>query len=236
MDEKLPTELRITRFLARYRITPQTATGRTPAELLMSRLPKTHLDLLQGNLASRVHRKQDNQKKYDNASQLRVFENGDLVLTHSAPVGSRKITWIPGVVQRVTGPLSYELEIEGQSIVKRHVDQIRKRYCEVPSSVSVGSDFLMDFPLSTQFQPFHVTTPPEPVAISDGQASVNAPAVPPGTSTAGTSTAGTLTPGTPKAPSRPTVAKETVPVETTEPVVRRSLRVSKKPERFIERY
>ena len=118
MDEKL-----ITRFLALYRITPQTTTGRTPAELLMSRLLKTHLDLLQGNLESCVHRKQDNQKKYDNASQLRVFENGDLVFTHSAPVGSRKITWIPGVVQRVTGPLSYELEIEGQGIVKRHVDQ-----------------------------------------------------------------------------------------------------------------
>ena len=45
-----------------------------------------------------------------------VFENGDLVFTHSAPVGSRKITWIPGVVRCVTGPLSYELEIEGQGI------------------------------------------------------------------------------------------------------------------------
>ena len=151
MDEKLPIELRITRFLARYRITPQTTTGRTPAELLMSRLPKTHLDLLRGNLESRVHRKQDNQKKYDNASQLRVFENGDLMFTHSAPVGSRKITWIPGVVRRVTDPLSYELEIEGQGIVKHHVDQIRKRYCEVPSNVSVGSDFLMDFLLTTPF-------------------------------------------------------------------------------------
>ena len=93
MDKKLPIELRITRFLARYCITPQTTTGRAPAKLLiMSRLPKTHLDLLPGNLESRVHRKQDNQKKYDNASQLRVFENGDLVFTHSAPVGSRKIT------------------------------------------------------------------------------------------------------------------------------------------------
>ena len=173
MDEKLPIELRITRFLARYRITPQTTIDRTPAELLMSRLLKTHLDLLRGNLESRVYQKQDNQKKYDNASQLRVFENGDLVFTHSAPVGSRKITWIPGVVRRVTDPVSYELEIEGQGIVKRHVNQIRKRYCEVPSCVSVGSDFLMDFPLSTPFQPSHVIMPPEPVAISDGQASVN---------------------------------------------------------------
>ena len=80
MDEKLPIELHITRFLARYCITPQTTTGHTPAELLMSRLPKTHLDLLWGNLESHVHRKQDNQKKYDNASHLRVFENGDLCL------------------------------------------------------------------------------------------------------------------------------------------------------------
>ena len=49
------------------------------------------------------------------------------------------------------GPLSYEMEIEGQGIVKCHIDQIRMWYCEVPSSVSVGSDFLMDFPQNTPY-------------------------------------------------------------------------------------
>ena len=34
--EKLPIELRITQFLTHYRITPQTTTGHTRAELLPS--------------------------------------------------------------------------------------------------------------------------------------------------------------------------------------------------------
>ena len=73
MDGGLPLEVRVTRFLARYRITPQTTTGRAPAELLMNRIPKTHLDLLCGSLESRVLGKQDSQKKYDCGKKLRVF-------------------------------------------------------------------------------------------------------------------------------------------------------------------
>ena len=39
-------ELRISKFLFKYRITPQTTTGLSPAELLMGRKLRTHLDLL----------------------------------------------------------------------------------------------------------------------------------------------------------------------------------------------
>ena len=46
IDGGLLLEVRVTRFLVRYRSTPQTATGRAPAKLLMSRIRMTHLDLL----------------------------------------------------------------------------------------------------------------------------------------------------------------------------------------------
>ena len=39
-------QLRLTRFLFQYRITPHTTTGIAPAEMLMNRRPHSHLDLL----------------------------------------------------------------------------------------------------------------------------------------------------------------------------------------------
>ena len=177
MNENVPIVLRITLFLARYHITPQTTTGHTPAELLMNNLPKTHLNLLRGNVEVCVHCKQHKQREYDRANKLRVFENGDLVFTHSAPVGNCKITWMPGIVRRATGPLSYKLEVEGLDIVKHHVDQIRRQYGKGIPGVSDGPGDSMDFPLSTVLQPSQDARLPEPVALQDDEISVEAPAV-----------------------------------------------------------
>ena len=46
-------EVRISNFLFQYRVTPQTTTGFSPAELLMRRL-RTHLDLPHPDTASKV--------------------------------------------------------------------------------------------------------------------------------------------------------------------------------------
>ena len=53
----------IARFLFRYRITPHTTTGTSPAELLFGRIPQSHLDLLKPTLVEKVHTKQGNRKK-----------------------------------------------------------------------------------------------------------------------------------------------------------------------------
>ena len=39
-------ETNVCKFLFQYRITPQSTTGLSPAELLLNRKPKSHLDLL----------------------------------------------------------------------------------------------------------------------------------------------------------------------------------------------
>ena len=44
----------LVRFLFQHRITPHTTTGRSPAELLMCRRPRSHLDLLRPNVTDRV--------------------------------------------------------------------------------------------------------------------------------------------------------------------------------------
>ena len=51
IDDKLD------RFLFQYRITPHTTTGRSPAELLMGRSPRSHLDVLKPNVTDRVSNK-----------------------------------------------------------------------------------------------------------------------------------------------------------------------------------
>ena len=52
-------EGKIAQFLFHYHKTPHVTTGIAPAELLMHRQPKSHLDLLHPNVTSRVH---DNQQ------------------------------------------------------------------------------------------------------------------------------------------------------------------------------
>ena len=143
---------------------------------------------------------------------------GDPVFTYSAPVGSMKITWIPAVVERVTGPLSCDLEIEGQGIVRRHVDQICRRYSEKLPNEPDGPAFPYDIPVNTPPTVHHSSTA-EPIAIQDDQASADTSVIPPDTSAS---------------PPRTTAAEETVPMEASEPVPRTSERETRKPKRLIE--
>ena len=53
---------KISRFLFSYRITPQTTTGTSPAELLMGRTLRSRLHLLAPNLSQSVENKQEQQK------------------------------------------------------------------------------------------------------------------------------------------------------------------------------
>ena len=57
-------ETRISRFLFKYRTTPHTTTGVSPAELLMGRQLRSHLSLLHPDLTihDRVTNRQQNQK------------------------------------------------------------------------------------------------------------------------------------------------------------------------------
>ena len=55
---------RVNSFLLKYRTTPQTTTGISPAELLMGRKLRTHLDLLVLDIGERVRKRQNLQKHF----------------------------------------------------------------------------------------------------------------------------------------------------------------------------
>ncbi len=210
MDEATPLESRVLKFLTRYRIMPQSTMGRSPAELLLRRVLKTHLDLLRGNLESRVNERQQQQSKgHDVSVSLHTFAPGDNVFTHSTALGNSRVTWIPGIVQRVTGPLSYEIDLRDRGIVKRHVDQIRKRTCaDIPTPA-----------IPPKLDEIAPSSPPEvPATPIIEPPAVPIPEVPPES----------------QVQEVPEVQAPTQQTEETSKTLSRSTRVSKKPDRLIE--
>lgn len=131
-----PLETRLSRFLFRYRITPHTTTGVSPAELLMGRRLRSRLDLALPSLPSRVAAQQSKQATARNQhTKPRTFETGNQVYVRDLPTGK---DWLPGVVVNTCGPRSVEIRLEDDRIVRRHFDHIRDRtvpHCSVPASV-----------------------------------------------------------------------------------------------------
>ena len=124
--KKSDVRTKVNRFLFRYRCTPHSVTGSTPAELLMNRRLRTPLDLLRPSLRDRVKRKQEDQKKYhDNTKPVREFKVNDKVFVEN--YSGRGNRWWSGVVVEVTGPVSYKVALDDSRIVRRHVDQMRSR-------------------------------------------------------------------------------------------------------------
>ena len=113
---------KLSRFLLKYRITPHSTTGVAPSELLMGRRLRSRLDLLHPDLTDTVA----NKLTHDRKKPDRHFTVGDLVYVEDFTV-SRTTKWIPGVVQEVTGPVSYQIKLDNGAIVRRHVDSVRAR-------------------------------------------------------------------------------------------------------------
>ena len=123
---------RLSKFLFTYRIKPHTTTG---VELLKSRCPKSRFDRLFPNMQKHVQQKQSKQAMHhDNSKPLRNFAVGDVVYTRD--FSTPTVTWTPRSVVKVTGPLSYHIELADGRTVHRHVDAIRKRH-----SLQVNSHF-----------------------------------------------------------------------------------------------
>ena len=124
-SESESIECCLARILFQYRITPHSTTGISPSELLFGRRIRSHLDLMQPDLASHVEAKQRAQKKYHDAhSRDCTFEVGDAVFVKNFGSGQ---TWLPGQIQEIRGPVSYTVVVSDGHSFKRHVDHLRKR-------------------------------------------------------------------------------------------------------------
>ena len=118
-----PLETRLAKFLFHYRITPQTSTGVSPAQMLFGRPLRSRLDLVFPDVGTRIQKEPD-------PGRVRTFLVSDRVWCRDFTRGK----WIPGEISKTTGPLSYEVQLENGNVVRRHVDQLFRRTTEQQSS------------------------------------------------------------------------------------------------------
>ncbi|XP_024921034.1 uncharacterized protein K02A2.6-like [Cynoglossus semilaevis] len=144
---------RLSRFLFKYRLTPQTTTARTPAEMLMGRRPKSRLDLLRPDLKVKVARKQEKQKEsHDLHARERLLKPGDKVYVRNFCSNSKQ-QWLPGVIMTQNGPVSYVIKLSDGREFRRHQDHVRLRHDESPETVSTA-----ELPLVTSTEELPLVT------------------------------------------------------------------------------
>ena len=78
-------------------------------------------------IRKRVESRQVKQKEaHDTAKPLRKFNVGDKVFAENfSGTGTR---WMPGIIVKITGPLSYLIELDMGKTVHRHMDNVKKRH------------------------------------------------------------------------------------------------------------
>ena len=140
---------RMARVLFSYRITPQSTTGVSPAELLQGRKLRSRLDLLKPSIATRVEKKQQKQKEsHDYHARDRLFKEGEPVYIRKFGKGD---TWIPGHIVQPTGPVSFKVLLEeGHIVCRRHLDHLRSRSSSrvtLPPMDMTAADSSIDIPV-----------------------------------------------------------------------------------------
>ena len=138
-------ETKLSRILFNYRLTPHSTTGVSPAELLLGRRPRSHLDQIRPDIASRVQRNVDRQKEvHDRRARDRTFSVGDPVLLRNFANGP---VWLTGIVHCVRGPLTYDVQLANGRVMRRHIEHLRHRVGSADSADGNDADDYLDLPL-----------------------------------------------------------------------------------------
>ena len=115
---------RLAQFLLHQHITPSTVTGHSPGELLMGRRLRSALDRLHPDFLKDQREKQELAYERTGDRPLRQFQDDDPVMIRNF---SRGPEWVPAVVTKSTGPVSYRVCTESGAEIRRHVDQMFRR-------------------------------------------------------------------------------------------------------------
>lgn len=112
--------LQVQRMLFRQHTTVHAGTAKTPAELLMGRKLRTVLDKMHPYALKSNHREEKEVTK-----KLRSFEEGDAVYFRN--YNSLGPKWLEGTIEDWVTPVSYRIRLSSGNVIKRHIDQLRRR-------------------------------------------------------------------------------------------------------------
>ncbi|XP_069122416.1 uncharacterized protein [Argopecten irradians] len=173
---------RLANFLFKYRATPHTVTGVSPAELFLKIQLRTKLSLLKPDLGKRVSLQQDSQKRHHDKGPVRVrtFARNQSIRVRNFRGGKEK--WLLGTVVKQLGPLTYLIRV-GRTLRYVHVDHLLatgeesvELYDQPIASETEQPKLPMDQPFASE--PDHpVTTQDLPPPVNDPPA-VSVPSVP----------------------------------------------------------
>ena len=121
-DDKTSLQEALSRFLLSYRMTPQTTTGSSPAELMFGRRPRTRIDLLKPSTADKVFRQQERQLRGREPGEFAV---GERVYAREFPRTRDNPKFIKATVVSQQARYTYLLRTEEGHFIFRHVDHIK---------------------------------------------------------------------------------------------------------------
>ena len=152
-------ETHVSRFLARYRITPQTSTGVSPTELLLGRKPRSRLDLVYPEIGRKVRQSQVSQKlAHDWHAKERTMQEEEAVYASNFRSGPR---WMTGVLKQSTGSTSFRVQLGDGRLLRRHQDHLIPR-----SSVIQEPSANQEVPLTTGSRTARITAGRTPNATN----------------------------------------------------------------------
>lgn len=158
---------RLENFLLSYRTTPHSTTKTSPCELFLRRVVRTRLEIMKPDLRKSVQGRQELQKlQHDDTAQDRKFQPGQDVMVRNYGQGDK---WIPGVVESVTGPLSYTVRVRQGIYWKRHIDQLRG-WTPASSTPPTETPLIQDMVLPTVSDETSLSQPPDrtPAVVATG--------------------------------------------------------------------
>lgn len=130
---------RLDDFLLAYRTTPNTATGKCPAELFLKRTPRTKLSLLRPSFRDDMQSRQEGLKQQHDQrrSTFRSFKEGDWVYVKT--VRQEKVSWTEGRIVRLVSPVTYLVETQN-TVRYVHVDHLRSRSSFQYAGLDTGAE------------------------------------------------------------------------------------------------